>query len=180
MTQRLVPLVASLLCLAAGAAQAQSSSSKTTRSTTTTTTSPDGRTTTTVTKSTSVGTSVSVDEEKLGAALAGALINRLDPEEARLKRLAEPARTEDAFGAWRVRDGGRDAQDCRFELGEKAGFLGVRPATATGCPGRLAKLSKWRVQTGELVFYSAAGQELKRLRYVEGRFIGGGVEMVRE
>ena len=178
MTQRLVPLVAALLCLAAGSAQAQSS--QTTRSTTTTTTSPDGRTTTTVTKSTSVGTSVSVDEEKLGAALAGALIDRMDPEEARLRRLAEPARTQDAFGAWRVRDGGRDAQDCRFEMGEKAGFLGVRPATATGCPRRLANLAKWRVQTGELVFYSAAGQELKRLRYVEGRFIGGGVEMVRD
>ncbi|MES2340954.1 MAG: AprI/Inh family metalloprotease inhibitor [Pseudomonadota bacterium] len=177
MTQRLVPLVAALLCLA-GSAQAQSS--QTTRSTTTTTTSPDGRTTTTVTKSTSVGTSVSVDEEKLGAALAGALIDRMDPEEARLRRLAEPARTQDAFGSWRVRDGGRDAQDCRFEMGEKAGFLGVRPATATACPRRLANLAKWRVQTGELVFYSAAGQELKRLRYVEGRFIGGGVEMVRD
>lgn len=62
---------------------------------------------------------------------------------------------------------------------EKAGFLGVRPATASNGPRRLAQLAKWRVQTGDLVFYSAAGQELKRLRYAEGRFVGAGVEMAR-
>ena len=50
---------------------------------------------------------------------------------------------------------------------------------ATDCPRRLGQLAKWRVQDGQLVFYSGAGQELKRLRFVEGRFIGAGVEMVR-
>ena len=176
---KLVPVaLAAILCLAAAPALAQSASTSTTRSTTTTT--QDGNTTRTVTKSTTVGGKVSVDGEKMGEALAGALINRLDPEQARLNRLAEPARMEDALGVWRVNDGGRDAYDCRFEMGEKAGFLGVRPTTASNCPRRLAQLAKWRVQTGDLVFYSGAGQELKRLRFVEGRFIGGGVEMVRE
>ena len=64
-------------------------------------------------------------------------------------------------------------------MAERAGFLGVRNAVATDCPRRLSQLAKWRVQDGQLVFYSGAGQELKRLRFVEGRFIGAGVEMVR-
>lgn len=172
-----VAALAAALLVSAGAAQAQSASTSETRSTTVTT--RDGDTTRSVTRSTTVGGEVSVDGERLGEALAGALIDRLDPDEARLRRLAEPARTEDAFGAWRVTDGGRDVDQCRFEMAERAGFLGVRNAAATDCPRRLAQLAKWRVQGGELVFYSGGGQELKRLRYVEGRFIGAGVEMVR-
>ncbi|MDO9471436.1 MAG: AprI/Inh family metalloprotease inhibitor [Caulobacter sp.] len=166
-----------VVALAGGVAQAQTTGSSTTRSTTTTTT--DGTTTRTVTRSTTTGVTVGVDGEKVGAALGQALVDRLDPEQARIRRLAEPARTEDAFGAWRVTDGGRDAGDCRLDLGEKAGFLGVRPATATGCPGRLSQMGKWRVQTGELVFYTNAGAELRRLKFVEGRFVGAGIEMTR-
>lgn len=171
------PLVlAAAFVVIAGAADAQSVSTETTRSKTTTTQS--GNTTRTVTKSTTVGGSVSVDGEKLGAAAATALIDYLDPEEARLRRLAEKATVEDVIGGWRVTDGGRDTADCRFEMGEKPGFLGVRPATATGCPNRLAKMAKWRVQDGQLVFYTGMGEELRRLRFVEGRFIGGGVELL--
>jgi len=175
---RTIVVAAAILGLSAGAAMAQSSATSTTRSTTTTTT--NGNTTTTVTKSTTVGGKASVDGEKLGEALGTAIIDRLDPEQARIRRLAEPATTEDAYGRWRVSDGGRDITGCSFEMGEKAGFLGVRPATAAGCPGRLERLARWRVQTGELVFYSKAGEELKRLKFVEGRFVGGGVEMTRE
>lgn len=178
MSRSIAFVAAVVLGLSAGAAMAQSTSTSTTRSTTTTTT--NGDTTTTVTRSTTVGAEVSVDGEKLGEALGQALVDRLDPEQARIRRLAEPAKTEDAYGRWRVTDGGRDVTACSFEMGEKAGFLGVRPATAAGCPGRLEKLARWRVQTGELVFYSTAGQELKRLKFVEGRFVGGGVEMTRE
>jgi len=156
---------------------AQSVERSTTRSETTTT--RDGDTTRSVTRSTTVGGEVSVDGERLGEALTGALADRLDPDEARLRRLAEPARTENVFGAWRVTDGGRDVGECRFEMAERAGFLGIRNAVTADCPRRLSELAKWRVQGGELVFYSAAGQELKRLRYVEGRFTGAGVEMVR-
>ncbi len=169
---------AAVVALAGGVAHAQSTGSTTTRSTTTTTT--DGTTTRTVTRSTTTGVTVDVDGEKVGEALGQALVDRLDPEQARIRRLAEPASTEDAIGAWRVTDGGRDTADCRLELGEKAGFLGVRPATATGCPGRLSKMGKWRVQTGELVFYTNAGAEVRRLKFVEGRFLGGGVEMTRD
>lgn len=172
---RLAAAVA-VLALASGAAHAQSAETSTTRSTSTTTTS--GNTTRTVTKSTTVGVKASVDGEKAGEALATALIGALDPEEARLRRLAEKATPEDVIGTWRVSDGGRDAAGCRFEMGEKAGFLGVRPATATDCPGRLKKLAKWRVQEGQLVFYSSVGEELRRLRFVEGRFIAGSLEML--
>lgn len=169
---------AAVVALAGGVAHAQSTSSTTTRSTTTTTT--DGTTTRTVTRSTTTGVTVGVDGEKVGEALGQALVDRLDPEQARIRRLAEPARTEDAYGRWRVTDGGRDSTDCRFELGEKAGFLGVRPNAATACPRRLEQLGKWRVQTGELVFYTNAGAELRRLKFVEGRFVGDGLEMTRE
>lgn len=175
---RSIAVLAAAAVLAAGSpVLAQSIERSTTRSETTTT--QDGDTTRSVTRSTTVGGEVSVDGERLGEALAGALIDRLDPDEARLRRLAEAARTEDAFGAWRVTDGGVDAGECRFEMAERAGFLGVRNAVAAECPRRLSQLAKWRVQDGQLVFYSGAGQELKRLRYVEGRFIGAGVEMVR-
>ncbi|MFN3931439.1 MAG: AprI/Inh family metalloprotease inhibitor [Brevundimonas sp.] len=175
---RSIAVLAAAAVLAVGSPVfAQSVERSTTRSETTTT--RDGDTTRSVTRSTTVGGEVSVDGERLGEALAGALIDRLDPDEARLRRLAEPARTEDAFGPWRVTDGGRDVGDCRFEMAERAGFLGVRNAVAADCPRRLAQLAKWRVQDGQLVFYSGAGEELKRLRYVEGRFIGAGVEMVR-
>jgi hypothetical protein len=177
MSRSILVLAAASLLASAAPALAQSVERSTTRSQTTTT--RDGDTTRSVTRSTPVGGSASVDGERLGEALAGALIDRLEPEEARARRLAEPARTEDAFGAWSVTDGGRDVGDCRFEMAERAGFLGVRAATASGCPRRLERLSKWRVQDGQLVFYSGAGEELKRLRFIEGRFVGGGVEMVR-
>ena len=169
--------LAAVLLIPSSPTQAQSASTSETRSSTVTT--RDGNTTRSVTRSTTVGGEISVDGERLGEALAGALIGTLDPDEARLRRLAEPARTEDAFGTWQVTDGGRDVGECRFEMAERAGFLGVRNAAAADCPRRLAQLAKWRVQDGQLVFYSSAGQELKRLRYVEGRFIGAGVEMVR-
>jgi hypothetical protein len=130
---------AAVAALSAGAAlpteaSAQSATTSTTRSTSTTTT--KGNTTRTVTKSTTVSGKVSVDGEKLGEAIGSAIIDAADPEQARIRRLAEPAKKEDAFGAWRVSDGGSDARDCRIVLGEKAGFLGVRPATATDCPSR--------------------------------------------
>lgn len=166
--------VCGLLSMFAVEAEAQSTS--TTRSTTTTT--QNGNTTTTVTRSTTVGAEVSVDEDRLGAALAGALIDRLDPEEARLRRLAEPARPEDAFGEWRVTDGGRDSGDCRFVMSARAGFLGARGATPQACPRRLSGLRHWTIQQGDLVFYTG-GQEAKRLRFVEGAFIGGGLRMER-
>ena len=177
MSRFIAVLAGAALAAAASPVFGQSIERSTTRSETTTT--QDGDTTRSVTRSTTVGGSVSVDGERVGEALAGALIDRLDPDEARLRRLAEPARTEDAFGFWRVTDGGRDVGECRFEMAERAGFLGVRNAVASGCPRRLGQLARWRVQEGQLVFYSGAGQELKRLRYVEGRFIGAGVEMVR-
>lgn len=169
-------ILAAMLVWIAGAAGAQSVSTETTRSKTTTTQS--GNTTRTVTKSTTVGGSVSVDGEKLGAAAATALIDYLDPEEARLRRLAEKATVEDVIGHWRVTDGGRDAAACHIEMGAKAGFLGVRPATRSDCPRRLERLNSWRVQGGELVFYDKMGQESQRMRFVEGRFIGGGVELL--
>jgi hypothetical protein len=176
MFKTIVLAAAAVIALSADAALAQSSSTRTT----TTTTSDGGTRTRTVTRSTTTSVDVKVDEEKLGEAIGNALIDRLDPEQARIRRLAEPASKEDAFGAWRVSDGGGDARDCRMELGEKAGFLGVRPATASGCPGRLARMTAWRVQTGDLVFYDKMGQEIRRLKFVEGRFIGGGVEFTRE
>ena len=175
---RFSPLIlAAVIGLFPAVASAQASTS-TTRSSSVTT--QEGNTTRTVTRSTTVGAKASIDEEKLGAAIAGALIDRLDPEEARLRRLAEPARPEDVFGAWAVSDGGSDAAGCRFDMAEKTGLLGVRAASATGCPRRLERLAKWRVQNGELVFYSGVGEELKRLRFVEGRFVGGGLELKRD
>lgn len=176
MSKTIALAAAAVLAASAGHALAQSTS--TTRSTTTTTT--DGTTTRTVTRSTTVSGKVTVDEEKLGAAIGNALVGALDPEQARLNRLAEPAKKEDAFGAWRVSDGGSDARNCRIVLGEKAGFLGVRPATPTGCPGRLEKMKTWRIEMGELVFYDKAAQETRRLKFVEGRFVGQGVEFRRE
>lgn len=175
---RTIALAAALLAFSGGVALAQSSTTTTTRSTTTTTT--EGTKTRTETRTRSTEVTIGVDGEALGAAIAGAIADAADPEQARLRRLAEPAKKEDAFGAWRMSDGGRDTGDCRVVLGEKAGFLGVRPATATGCPGRLEQLRTWRVQMGELVFYDRMGQEARRLKFVEGRFIGGGLELVRE
>ena len=177
MSRLTIALAGAAIVASASPALAQSVEHSTTRSQTTTT--RDGDTTRSVTRSTTVGGSASVDGERLGEAVAGVLIDQLDPEEARLRRLAEPAHTEDAFGAWLVSDGGRDVGECRFEMAERAGFLGVRNATATNCPRRLQRLAKWRVQDGQLVFYSGVGEELRRLRFVEGRFVGGGVEMVR-
>lgn len=167
------------LCMAATPVLAQSASTERSRTTSTTTVSEDGRTTRTETRTTTVGGSASIDSEALGQALAGALSDHLNPEEARQRRLAEPARTEDAFGAWSVSDGGSDARDCRFVMGERAGFLGVRPVTAEACPGRLSRMARWRVQGGQLIFYTGIGEEVRRLRFVEGQFVGGGVEMRR-
>ena len=90
MSKSMYVAAVAVLAFAAGSAQAQSVGTSTTRSTSTTTTS--GNTTRTVTKSTTVGAKASVDGEKAGEALAGALIGVLDPEEARLRRLAERRR----------------------------------------------------------------------------------------
>jgi hypothetical protein len=38
----------------------------------------------------------------------------------------------------------------------------------------------WRIEMGDLVFYDKAAQETRRLKFVEGRFVGQGVEFVRE
>ena len=160
-----------------GAAQAQSiSDSKTTTETTVT---REGNRTTTVTRSRTVSGGASVDAGKLGGAIAGAIGAARDPEEARARRYAEPARKEDVFGDWLADDGGRDIEDCRLTMGQKAGFLGVRPATASGCPGRMNRLRTWRVENGQLVFYDKMGQESGRLRFSEGRFYGQGLELWR-
>ena len=106
MSRIIAVLAGAALAAAASPVFGQSIERSTTRSETTTT--QDGDTTRSVTRSTTVVGSVSVDGERVGEALAGALIDRLDPDEARLRRLAEPARTEDAFGLWRVTDGGRE------------------------------------------------------------------------
>ncbi len=176
------PIVAALAVAAllpfALPAQAQSVSRETTRETTTTT--RDGNTTTTTTRSTTVGGSASVDAGALGEALAGALLGQAGRREPDWRRRAEPARPQDVFGAWLADDGGRDVGDCRLVFGER-GFLGVRGVETVGCPSRLARISNWRVENGEvLLFRGASDQAGPRLALVEGRLLGDGLTLRRE
>ena len=161
---------------AAQPAATQSHSSSTTRSTTTT---QDGNTTRTVTRSTTTSGEVSFDAEAAFDALLGMAERRSDPEHQAMRRRAEPARPEDAFGEWAVTDGGRDVGGCRFDM-RPNGFLGVRRIETHDCPSRLGRMSNWRVENGEVILYrGAADQSGVRLMYVEGRFIGDGVMMRR-
>lgn len=158
-------------------AQAQSVSRETTRETTTTT--RDGDTTTTTTRTTTVGGSASVDADALVEGLVGALAGggQRQPD---WRRRAEPARPQDVFGAWLADDGGRDVGDCRMIFGER-GFLGVRGVETEDCPSRLARISNWRVENGEvLLFRGASDQNGPRLSLVEGRLIGDGLMLRRE
>lgn len=175
MSRSIAVLAAAALAAAAAPAFAQSVERSTTRSTTTTT--RDGDTTTTTTRSTTVGGSVSVDGEALGEALIGALTG--GQREPGWRRRAEPARPDDVFGPWLADDGGRDVGDCRLIFGER-GFLGVRGVQTEGCPSRLARISNWRVENGEvLLFRGASDQNGPRLSLVEGRLLGDGLTLRR-
>ena len=170
-------LAAAALLPLAQPAQAQSVSRETTRETTTTT--RDGDTTTTTTRTTTVGGSASVDADALVEGLVGALAGggQRQPD---WRRRAEPARPQDVFGAWLADDGGRDVGDCRMIFGER-GFLGVRGVETEDCPSRLARISNWRVENGEvLLFRGASDQNGPRLSLVEGRLIGDGLMLRRE
>ncbi|SFS71511.1 AprI/Inh family metalloprotease inhibitor [Brevundimonas viscosa] len=159
-------------------AEAQSVSRERTRETTTTT--RDGNTTTTTTRSTTVGGSASVDAGALGEALAGALLGQTGRREPDWRRRAEPARPQDVFGAWLADDGGRDVGGCRMIFGER-GFLGVRGVETEDCPSRLARISNWRVENGEvLLFRGPSDQNGPRLSLVEGRLLGDGLMLRRE
>lgn len=170
-------LAAAALLPLAQPAQAQSVSRETTRETTTTT--RDGDTTTTTTRTTTVGGSASVDADALVEGLVGALAGggQRQPD---WRRRAEPARPQDVFGAWLADDGGRDVGDCRMIFGER-GFLGVRGVETEDCPSRLARISNWRVDNGEvLLFRGASDQNGPRLSLVEGRLLGDGLTLRRE
>lgn len=170
-------LAAAALLPLAAPAQAQSVSRETTRETTTTT--RDGDTTTTTTRTTTVGGSASVDADALVEGLVGALAGggQRQPD---WRRRAEPARPQDVFGAWLADDGGRDVGDCRMIFGER-GFLGVRGVETEDCPSRLARISNWRVENGEvLLFRGASDQNGPRLSLVEGRLRGDGLTLRRE
>lgn len=175
MSRSIAFLAAAALAAAAAPAFAQSVERSTTRSTTTTT--RDGDTTTTTTRTTTVGGSASVDGEALGEALIGALTG--DSREPEWRRRAEPVRPDDVFGAWLADDGGRDVGDCRLVFGER-GFLGVRSVETENCPSRLARISNWRVERGEvLLFRGASDQNGPRLSLVEGRLLGDGLTLRR-
>lgn len=170
-------LAAAALLPLAAPAQAQSVSRETTRETTTTT--RDGDTTTTTTRTTTVGGSASVDADALVEGLVGALAGggQRQPD---WRRRAEPARPQDVFGAWLADDGGRDVGDCRMIFGER-GFLGIRGVETEDCPSRLARISNWRVENGEvLLFRGASDQNGPRLSLVEGRLLGDGLTLRRE
>lgn len=170
-------LAAAALLPLAVPAQAQSVSRETTRETTTTT--RDGDATTTTTRTTTVGGSASVDADALVEGLVGALAGggQRQPD---WRRRAEPARPQDVFGAWLADDGGRDVGDCRMIFGER-GFLGIRGVETEDCPSRLARISNWRVENGEvLLFRGASDQNGPRLSLVEGRLLGDGLTLRRE
>lgn len=170
-------LAAAALVPLAVPAQAQSVSRETTRETTTTT--RDGDTTTTTTRTTTVGGSASVDADALVEGLVGALAGG-GQRQSDWRRRAEPARPQDVFGAWLADDGGRDVGDCRMIFGER-GFLGVRGVETEDCPSRLARISDWRVENGEvLLFRGASDQNGPRLSLVEGRLLGDGLTLRRE
>ena len=65
-------------------------------------------------------------------------------------------------------------------FGER-GFLGVRGVETEDCPSRLARISNWRVENGEvLLFRGASDQNGPRLSLVEGRLLGDGLTLRRE
>ena len=141
--------------LVVDAASAQSHSTSRTRSTTTTT--QDGNTTRTETRSTTTSGEVSFDADAAFDALLGMAERRSDPEYQAMRRRAEPARPEDAFGEWSVTDGGRDVGECRFDMRQN-GFLGVRRIETRDCPSRLGQMSNWRVENGEVVLCGGVGE----------------------
>jgi len=169
------------VALSAGSAQAQSAS--TSRTTTTTTTQRDGDTTRTTTRSTTTSGGVSIDADAALGALVGVLAGASgegDSAAAALRRRAEPARAEDAFGVWAADYGGRATEGCRFEFGQR-GFMGMRSVSTRGCPSRLAGIGNYQIQNGELVLWQNNGaSEWGRLIYVDGRFVGGGLTLRRE
>ena len=175
MSRSIAVLAAVALATAASPVLAQLIERSTSRSTTTTT--RDGDTTTTTTRTTTVGGSVSVDGEALGDALIGALVG--DSREPEWRRRAEPARPDDASGAWLAAAGGHGAGACRLVFGER-GILGVRGVEAENCPSRLARISNWRVENGEvLLFRGASDTSGPRLSLVEGRLLGDGLTLRR-
>jgi hypothetical protein len=175
---RSVTAIAAMFAVSAALpAAAQSVSRETVRTETTTT--RDGDTVRTTTHTTTVGGEVSVDAEAAVGALLGALERSADPGQRDFRRRAKPIRPEDAYGEWLADDGGRDAGDCRFTFRDRA-FLGVRGVGTVGCPARLASVTNWRVENGEVVLYRGAGdQNGSRLAMVEGRLIGGDLTLAR-
>lgn len=179
------------LCLAASAlslicaTQAAAQSSSNTRTTTTTTVEREGNTTRTTTTTRSRSTGVSVDTDRAIGALIGAIGRAAaapppNPAAEAIRRRAEAARAEDAFGVWLADDGGRDTESCRFDFGQR-GFLGMRSVSTPGCPDRYRRIGNYSVSNGELVLWTDGGsQEWGRLIYVDGRFLGNGLTLLRE
>ena len=162
--------IAALLASSAGDALAQS----TTRSTTTTTVTEEGNRT--VTRSETTSTTVDVD----GDALVDALVGALSGEGAQRDGAPPPRdwlppgerfEPSDVFGAWEFRDRrGFAPAGCRFVMGER-GFLGARGVTVDDCRGGAAAVA-WRIIGSDLIIYRTHAEELDRLRYVDGLFVG--------
>lgn len=161
---RIAIAAAAVLAAAAGPALAQS----TTRSTTTTTVTEEGNTTTV--RSTTRETTVGVDGEALVGALVGALAGQDRDRGGVWLPRGEPARPEDAFGAWSVRDrDGRASGACVFEMAER-GFLGGRGIRTRDCHG--VEAHYYRMAAGEVVVFRNPDVEVDRLRLVDGHLVG--------
>lgn len=159
-----IAIAAAALVAAASPVLAQS----TTRSTTTTTVTEEGNTTTV--RSTTRETTVGVDGEALVGALVGAIAGQDGDRGGVWLPRGEPARAEDAFGAWSVRDrDGRVSGACVFEMAER-GFLGGRGIRMRDCYGVEAHF--YRMAAGEVVVYRNPDVEVDRLRLVDGHFVG--------
>lgn len=158
--------VAALAIVGDAAAQ----STQTTRSTTTTTTTREGNTTTTRTRTRETSAGASIDAEALLGALVGAAVGAQD-DGGWVGPRGEPARPEDAFGAWEVTDRrGHESRACRLELSEN-GLFGNRGLRARDCR-ELRDAGYWTMEQGEMTLRRHNGELLERLRFVDGAFVG--------
>lgn len=182
---RTLLLAGATVAMSAGLAEAQSVS--TSRTTTTTTVERQGDTTRTTTRSRTRGGGASIDTDAavnaligvLGGAARGGDDDGYGGASEALRRRAEPARAEDAFGRWVADDGGRDVQGCRFDFGQR-GFMGIRSVSHSDCPSRLTRITNYSFQNGEMVLWQGPSAEWGRLIYVDGRFLGQGLTLHRE